>query len=35
MHELNGEKMNVKKLCRKENITNQGEDSSGFHLSSL
>ena len=34
MDKLAGQEMNVKKLCRKENITNE-EDHSGFHLSSL
>ena len=32
MHKLDGEEMNVKKLCRKENIANCGADHSGFHL---
>ena len=35
MHKLDGQEINVKKLWRKENIANHGEDVSGFHLSSL
>ena len=35
MHKLEGQKMNVKKLCSKENIANYGEDSGGFHLCSI
>ena len=34
MHKLDGQEMNVKKLYRKENIANHGEDHSGFHLGS-
>ena len=32
---LAGQEINVKKLCRKENIANHGEDNSGFNLGSL
>ena len=35
MHRLEGQEMNVKKLCRKENITNHGEDHGGFCLGSI
>ena len=35
MYQLAGQEMNVKKLCRRENITNHEEDHSGFHLGSL
>ena len=35
MHIFDGQEMNVKKLRRKENITNHVEDHSGFHLGSL
>ena len=30
MHKLDGQEMNVKKLCRKENIAYHGEDHCGF-----
>ena len=32
MYKLEGQEMNVKKLCRKENIRNHEEDHSGIHL---
>ena len=35
MHIFDGQEMNVKKLRRKENIPNHGEDHSGFHFSGL
>ena len=35
MHKADGQEMNVKKLYRKENIANHGEDLSGFHLGSI
>ena len=35
MHKLDGQEMNVKKLCSKENIANHEEDHSGFCLGSL
>ena len=35
MQKLVAQEMNVKKLCRKENIANHGEDNSGFNLGSL
>ena len=35
MHKLDRQEMNVKKLYRKENIANHGEDHSGFHLGSI
>ena len=35
MHKLTGQEMNVKKLCRKENIIDHGENHSGFRLGSL
>ena len=30
MQKFAGQEVNVKKLCSKENITNHGEDQSGF-----
>ena len=35
MHKLDEQEMNVKKLCRKENIANHGEDHSEFCLGSV
>ena len=35
MYNLAGQEMNVKKLCRKENIANHEEDHSGFRIGSL
>ena len=35
MYKLEGQEMNVKKLCRKENIRNHEEDHSGIHLGSI
>ena len=35
MHKLDGQGMNVKKLCLNENVANHGEGHSGFHLGSL
>ena len=35
MYKLDGQEMNVKKLCRKENIANHGEHHSEFHLGNL
>ena len=35
MHKLDGQEMNVKKLCLKESISDNGENHSGFHLGSL
>ena len=35
MHKLDGQEMNVKKLCRKENIANHGEDHCGFSPGSI
>ena len=32
MYKLDGQEMNVKKLCRKKNITNHGKDHSDFRL---
>ena len=35
MHKLEGQDMNVKKLCRKENISNHGEDHSVDRFNSM
>ena len=35
MHKLQGQKINVKKLCRREKITNHEGDHSGIHFSSI
>ena len=34
MHKLEGQEINIKKLCNKDNIANHG-DHSGFHVSSI
>ena len=35
MHKLDGQEMNVKKLCKKQNITNHADDHSGLGASSI
>ena len=35
MHKLEGQEMDVKKLCTKENIKNHGENHGGFRLGSI
>ena len=35
MHKLDGQEMNVKKLCRRENNAIHEEDSGGIHLSRI